>query len=193
MICGGKGLTPEKEKYVIYAAYGSNLLKERFMVYIQGGTYKGYPYAGSKDKTEPIDLGWGFIPHRLYFAKKSSRWDNKGVAFVSCEKESNEDYHTVVRLWRVSLTQLEDILKQEGKGGYNVKLYLGNIKNIKLGELHHKIKGDLDICTFTGCWEKEGRGPSDKYLDIIKRGLKETTNWSDKEIEEYFAKRLPKL
>jgi hypothetical protein len=34
--------------YVIYAAYGSNLLKERFLVYIKGGTFirrvRNYPH-----------------------------------------------------------------------------------------------------------------------------------------------------
>ncbi len=44
-------------KYLIYAAYGSNMLKERFMVYIKGGEFEGNPYPGSTDKSEPEDLG----------------------------------------------------------------------------------------------------------------------------------------
>jgi len=48
-------------KYLIYAAYGSNLLKERFMRYIKGGKFEGFEgkdYRGSSDKSEPKDLGW---------------------------------------------------------------------------------------------------------------------------------------
>ncbi|MFN3599131.1 MAG: hypothetical protein ACK4VK_05285 [Aquificaceae bacterium] len=165
-------------EYLIYAAYGSNLLKKRFMYYIEGGTYRGKEYKGSCDKTEPIDLGFMLIPYRLYFAKRSPRWDNKGVAFISCETEPDKEYHTVVRLWKVSRIQFDDIHEQEGKGWYNVKLYLGNM-------------GGMKIYTFTGCWKDEENSPSEEYLNVIKKGLKETTNWSDEEIENYLEKRKP--
>jgi len=164
-------------KYLIYAAYGSNLLKERFMVYIRGGDFEGRPYEGSSDTTEPEDLGWMYVPYRLYFAKKSSRWDNKGVAFLSCEEEKNPEYHAIVRLWKISEKQFEDLRKQEGPSWYN--------KIMSLGE-----KNGLKIKTFTGCWENEKQEPSERYLEIIKKGLKETTNWDDQKIEEYIKKFL---
>ena len=47
---------------VIYAAYGSNLLKERFLVYIKGGEFEGKNYKGCKDKTDPVNLGWMYVP-----------------------------------------------------------------------------------------------------------------------------------
>jgi hypothetical protein len=50
--------------HVIYAAYGSNLLKERFLVYIKGGTFMGIHYEGCRDKTEPESLGWMWVPYR---------------------------------------------------------------------------------------------------------------------------------
>jgi len=94
---------------LIYAAYGTNLLKERFMVYIQGGKFKKIEYSGCTDKTEPEDLGWQYVPYRLYFAKQSPRWHDSGVAFLSFEKEINPDYYAVVRLWKISQSQFEDI------------------------------------------------------------------------------------
>jgi len=148
-------------KYLIYAAYGSNLLKERFMFYIKGGMYRGKPYNGSTDKIEPEDLGLMYVPYRLYFAKKSSMWDNMGVAFLSCKKESNSDYHAVVRLWKISETQFKDIQKQEGIGWYDKILLLGEKKG-------------LEIKTITGCGEAEKQEPCNEYLEIIKKGLKET-------------------
>jgi hypothetical protein len=164
-------------KYLIYASYGSNLLKERFMFYIKGGKYRGYAYMGSGDKTEPVHLGWVYVPHRLYFAKSSPRWQNKGVAFLSCEKEENIDFYAVVRLWRVSEIQFEDIKKQEGKSWYGSELLLGEI-------------GGLEIKTVTGNWESEKNEPSQEYLPVIKRGLKETTCWEDSKIDEYLGKFL---
>ncbi len=163
--------------YLIYAAYGSNLLKERFMVYIKGGLYHGKYYEGSKDKTDPQDLGWMYVPHRLYFAKRSSRWGYGGVAFLSCKKEKDTNLYAIVRLWKVSEQQFEDIKKQEGPTWYNVELELGE-------------KDGLIIKTITGCWETEINKPSDDYLNVIKEGLKETTKWSDDKIEEYIRKFL---
>ncbi len=159
-------------KKIIYAVYGSNLLKERFLVYIKGGDYKERHYLGCEDKTYPIDRGWMFIPHRLYFARKSSRWGNKGVAFVSYNKEPDKNYHTLVRLWEVTEEQFDCVWKQEGKMSYHKKLYLG-------------VKDGLKIYTITGNWSCEINPPSESYLDIIKKGLKETTNWSDKQIDRY--------
>ncbi|MCX7914461.1 MAG: hypothetical protein N2511_07740 [Thermodesulfovibrionales bacterium] len=163
--------------YLIYAAYGSNMLRERFLYYIKGGFFEDKYYEGSRDKTEPEDLGWMFVPYRLYFAKSSSRWDCKGVAFLSCRKESNPNHHAIVRLWKVSKFQFEDIQRQEGSSWYNVVLPLGE-------------KEGYQIKSITGCWEDEKQRPSVRYLEIIKRGIKETTNWDDGKIEEYLVKFL---
>ncbi|MCM8772324.1 MAG: gamma-glutamylcyclotransferase [Candidatus Omnitrophica bacterium] len=164
-------------KYLIYAAYGSNLLKERFIVYIKGGYFENRHYEGSSDKSDPEDLGWIYVPHRLYFAKKSPTWDNKGVAFLSCKKEENPEYHAIVRLWKISEKQFEDLHKQEGLKWYHKIMLLGE-------------KNGLLIKTFTGCWENEKQEPSEKYLNIIKKGLKETTDWNEQKIEEYIKKFL---
>lgn len=160
--------------YLIYAAYGSNLLKERFMVYIKGGFYEGRQYQGSKDKTEPEDFGWIRVPHRLYFAKRSPRWDNKGVAFLSTEIETDPKYFAIVRLWKVSQEQFEDIKKQEGSWYYKI---------FNLGQ-----RDGLEIRTITGSYIEEINEPSKRYLDVIRRGLKETTKWTAEEIDEYLQR-----
>jgi len=162
-------------KKIIYAAYGSNLSKKRFMFYINGGKFEGHQYKGCTDKTEPEDLRWMYVPHRLYFAKKSSRWESKGVAFLTCEQEPVSECHAVVRLWKISENQFEDIHNQEGKTWYD--------KILSIGE-----KDGLEIKTITGCWMCELNTPSEKYLDVIKKGLKETTDWNDEQIENYIRK-----
>ena len=162
-------------KKLLYAAYGSNLLKERFMVYIKGGEFNGRHYDGCVDKTEPEDYGYIKVPYRIYFAKKSFRWRQMGVAFMDYREEENEEYHAVVRLWKISEKQFECLNEQEGKSLYNKILILGK-------------KDNLEIKTITGDYLKEIKKPSNEYLDIIKKGLKETTNWSDDKIQDYLNK-----
>jgi len=116
-----------------------------------------------------------YVPYRLYFAKESNKWNNQGVAFLTCEKEPNPEYHAIVKLWKITEEQFECVHEQEGKGWYCEILILGE-------------KDGLIVKTFTGCWMDEINLPSEEYLDIIKNGLKETTGWMDQEIENYLHK-----
>lgn len=183
---GFKGINDIEEKlrkivngeYLIYAAYGSNLLKERFLRYIKGGEYRGYQYSGSRDKTEPRHMGWIWVPYRLYFAKSSSRWCGGGVAFLATEKETDPQYFSVARLWKISLQQFVDLILQEGEW-YSIVLRIGHICG-------------LDIFTITGNHLKDRRDPSLDYLDVIIRGLMETTGWNIMVIIDYLNKRIGK-
>ena len=161
---------------VIYAAYGSNMLKERLLAYINGGRYYNHDYIGCKDKTDPIFRGWIYVPHRLYFAKESPRWENKGVAFLDVSSEKNPEYYALVKLWEITREQYKCIREQEGIW-YSEELLLGEIEGLK-------------IITFTGDYVNEKNEPSDEYLNIIKKGIKETTGWDDSKIENYIKKFL---
>jgi len=166
---------------IIYAAYGSNMLKERFILYIYGGIFNNKSYKGCNDKTDPISLGYIYIPHRLYFAKNSSSWDNGGVAFLSRKEEKIFNNYSIVRLWEINEEQFYDIWIQEGKHSFYPYL-------LKLGE----IKG-IEILTFTGDWENEINEPSESYIEIIKKGIKETTGWNKIQINSYIKKVLNDL
>jgi len=37
---------------------------------------------------------------------------------------------------------------------------------------------------------RKKKEPCNEYFEIIKKGLKETTNWDDRKIEEYLLKFL---
>lgn len=165
-----------KEKYILYAAYGSNLLLERFYSYIKGTEFLGIKYEGCDDKSDPEDYGSMMVPHRLYFAKRSKRWEGGGVAFLSIKEEKDPYYYSVIRLWKVTLSQFDDIQRQEG-GWYNQILNLGK-------------KNNMDIITFTGKaeFEKEKNKPCDSYLEIIKKGLIQTKGWNVGECEQYIKK-----
>lgn len=149
---------------VLYAAYGSNIKKERLLKYVNECT----------DKTEPENYGHIYVPYRMYFAKESKKWGRKGTAFITCGREEDEKYHTMVRLWKVTKEQFNTIFEKEGCK-YYYKLYLGE---------NNKLK----TWTFTGCWLKEKNSPSEEYVNCIKQGIKETTNWPESKIENYLNK-----
>ena len=161
--------------HILYAVYGSNLLYERFICYINGNSFCGKTHKGCKDKSPPIDFGYMFTPHRLYFAKKSPSWGYKGVAFLNPSEELDKNFHTLIRLWRITEEQFHDIHSQEGIGWYHL------VEN--LGE-----KDGYKVKTLTGEHFRELNCPSEKYQDVIRRGLIETTSWSNEACNEYLAK-----
>ena len=163
-------------EYVIYAAYGSNLLTERLLAYIKGGSFRGITYhRGCPDKTEPVSLGWKRIPYRVYFGGYSGSWKG-GVAFLSPEIEPDSECHAVVRFWKMKREQYECVKSQEGES---------YAKEIKLGTLD-----ELEILTFTSKKKLNYNPPSKLYLDVLKEGLKEATGWTDEEIDKYWEKFL---
>ena len=69
-------------KAVWYAAYGSNLLSERFGYYITGGAMPGrtVAHAGTRDPTPPsANRPWRGA-HPLAFGGQSGRWEDAGGA-----------------------------------------------------------------------------------------------------------------
>jgi hypothetical protein len=96
---------------VWYASYGSNLCRERFMCYVQGGVLKATErrYPGCRDKTEPRADGRITIPHELYFSGHSKLWGG-AMAFVRAQPSRVE---TLGRMYLVSFQQFEDVIAQE--------------------------------------------------------------------------------
>lgn len=94
-----------------YASYCSNLLAERFHCYIRGGCPKGSnkTYQGCRDKTLPIDNEEVYINSELYFAMKSSTWDNGGVGFIKVD--FNPKPVTLGRMYLITKEQFIDVVK----------------------------------------------------------------------------------
>lgn len=102
---------PNEPTHIWYVSYGSNLLKRRFMVYIQGGRAPGgmIDQPGSTDHTPPSrDIAID-IPVRLYFGGQS-RVYNGSVAFVDPGKTSES---TMARAYLVTREQFWQIVRQE--------------------------------------------------------------------------------
>lgn len=159
-------------KYVWYVGYGSNLDKQRFLCYISGGfpdfSLKKKKHDGCTDKTVPgHPVKHITIPYRLYFAwsrkmKPPLNWGNGGVAFIDTKVESNMNYWSQCRMWKITCEQYEEVRDDEGRSLYNQEIYL-------------EEQDGIPIRTITyGIVSRDILEPSDRYLKTIARGLRET-------------------
>lgn len=171
------------EDYVWYFAYGSNIMKERFLCYITGDSFKwrsGDSGDGCTNKDLPQDSKEYKINYKLYFAQKAASWDNQGVAFISPKETLGHEIWG--RVWKITKEQFEEIWKQEGRGEkwYPIKIELGHIE-------------EIPIWTITSFKEKDRNKPSKKYVKTIMCGLEETYKGKNEgtksEICNYLSKK----
>jgi len=144
-----------------YAGFGSNLLYERFMTYIEGGTsrFNHKPYRGCADQAPPKESLPITIPYKMYFGNKSGSWGDAGVSFLDLTTETK----TLGRMYLITKQQFAEVCAQEGQydNWYNHVIQLGE---------HNGII----ILTITNRNKRPAYDPVDNYLDVLKMGLKET-------------------
>lgn len=196
---------------VWYASYGSNMARERFLTYIEGGTPQGSAskHEGCRDSSLPQ----GDIPiryrGRMHFAYESRRWESGGVAFLDNDGVS----HALGRAYNVSMEQFDDIVAQEN-GGYVSTIspkatpaeeaILNGSATASHGVYGTMVHiGDYDgapVFTFTGdftasealeeswaarpgiCSTNE---PSPNYIRMVGSGLQDTFGMSEHEQADY--------
>jgi hypothetical protein len=189
-------LTRIKEnEYIWYASYGSNLSKERFLCYIQGGKPEGSKKyeVGARDQSLPIKESTYILHYPLYFAKESIRWQKQGVAFIGLKKD--KQYLTYSRKYLITVEQFQDVVKQENNG---VELTINFDEVKKKGYttlrdswygtiLYVGEKGGFPIFTFTADWDLDVpfTKPSNEYLTMIIQGLKKYVGLNQQEIVHY--------
>jgi hypothetical protein len=176
-----------------YCSYGSNLLFERFRLYIEGGeaAIVKKSYRGCNDPTLPERSEGYIIPYELYFSKKSRQWENGGVAFIAHgERRTAKTY---CRIYRISADQFREVVQQENglpadasgiRIDFEALLAAGTVligspeeykwygKLICVG-----MKENIPVITFTAKWdisETDFSPPGLNYLSTIIKGLKET-------------------
>lgn len=186
---------------VWYAAYGSNLSRERLICYLEGEA----PGPGMR-KPGPCEVGAGILgdrpyslPYPLYFARWSPDWKG-AVAFVGLTRFAPAP--TLGRVYLLSLPQLCHVAFEENGGrGEQVEITDASLKvpavQIRERGWYRLLLrcGDLDglpVVTLTG-WPAEAKPvsqPSPAYLARIRSGLRETYPFmSEVEIEEYLKAR----
>lgn len=160
------------EDYLWYACYGSNINYDRFMYYINGDINGKYSRCeGCKDKTLPLEERQYIFKHPIYFASTSKKWSG-GMAFLDYENDGK----SYGKIYKLKMSQFRDILEQE----QNCKLY----DTILLVD----YIDNLPVFTFTAQHKLYDllNQPSDKYVEVITKGLLELyNNLSANEIEEY--------
>lgn len=162
--------------YVWYAGYGSNLLRERFLSYIQGGSFRlgGRKCQGCKDKTPPVYAEPTTIAGKIYFAKNSSSWSGGGIAFIkNFSPEEANNGKVFARMWKITEEQFDCVRDQEGRNWYDILIDLGE-----------RSDGSR-IVTLTNSGSLSPSKPSKEYLSTIALGLRETFDLGNKEIEDY--------
>lgn len=173
----------DNKNLVWYVGYGSNMLMERFMCYINGGQFRhnGRSHRRCADATPPRAKMLYEIPYNMYYGNQSGTWDGKGVSFL--ETSGNGKAYGVAYL--ISQEQFEHIYKEENGGSepgpnsiwYNMKIALG-------------IFDSIPVMTFTNCRVVEKNEASEKYIDVLAEGLKENyTYLTDRENKEYLLTR----
>ena len=179
-----------------YAAYGSNLSRERFDVYLRGGTPVGgaHAYPGCRDPSPPaVDRPWecGF---GLRFGGASQTWGG-GVALID---GTPGDLPTKLRLYRITLEQFEDVVAQENwlEPGSIILAGVAFAPHHVIGPDHtYRVVlslGELDdarVLTVTQDGAVTTAAPTIRYLRHIAQGLREAHGCTDAEIADYLVAR----
>ena len=173
---------------VWYACYGSNLLQERFLCYIQGDQPAGArtSHIGCEDKTPPIDSEEMYISAELYFAKVSRFWSG-GIAFIRTTFTPTAS--TYGRIYLITKGQLIDIARQETNTSASLEIEFE--KAIKNGSYIFKQPSWYGNLLYLGehngfpifmiTNEQDSQSstkPSNAYLKTIIDGLRES-HWLD--------------
>lgn len=179
-----------------YAAYGSNLLEERFLAYLRGGTVSGSSKveSGARNSDDPMAAVPYMVPRRLGFGYKSTRWNGGGVCFVDPALPA-DGHDTYGRAWLITVEQLEDVWAQENGDQAGPSIDIDDL--ITAGFVHRdrnygrvELLGHLDghpIATITCNTLPELNGADISYLQIVGRGLMETWNLDPDETAKYLA------
>ena len=167
-----------------YVSYGSDMLYERFMCYINGGKFdgKGRNHKKCKDTTPPQSKMNYEIPYNMYFGNKSKTWSNKGVAFLDVSNDKGKAYGVA---YLITGEQFEHIYEEENDG---IKPNFDSIWYNKKHEIG--TFNDIPVMTITNRKVNKKNNPNENYLKILFKGLKENySSLSDEEIEEYLNTR----
>ena len=168
--------------YVWYAVYGTNLLLEKFMHYIQGGIcrFNHTEYEGCKSLLPPLTSRPITIPYKCYIGGNSPLWQYKGTMFI----DLNQKGKTKGRMYLIEEEQYEDIRDQIGRGRekYNKEIILGKYLGVSIKAVtnkDNKIPSEANI----------------KYIELIREGLvevygKHMKEESDKYIKDIFDYRV---
>lgn len=179
---------------VWYVSYGSNMLAERFQLYLAGGQLAGHTYPGCRDPRRPRLDRPCELPGGIYFATRSLVWGG-GRAFY----DPSLPAMTAGRAYLITAAQFSDLLAQEMYREPGADLDLSPVLatgRVQLGPGRYETLlhvGDHDghpMLTFTAPWTAAGVPhvpPAPAYLDTLAAGIRESHGWPDERIASYLS------
>ena len=178
--CSDLERIPAWKDYVWYVSYGSNMLRERFLCYIEGGSYEGSRYhPPCEDTSHPIAVKAIDIPFDMYFANHSGSWENAGVSFLDTTKKGK----ALGVAYLITRAQFRHVAARENCGRYpqEDESYGWYENIIDLG----KMEG-FEVKTVTNRTLRPYNEPCQAYWDTLYEGIRK--NWpdmADEDIEDY--------
>jgi len=178
---------------VWYACYGSNLRRDRFLCYVQGGRPPGArrSYPGARNAAAPADDRPMTLPGSVLFGWESPTWGG-GIAFY----DAAADGTTLARAYLVSDQQFADVAAQEMHREPGSDLDLAHV----LEHARHDVGpgryeslllvGELDghpVLTFTtpDAAAVQRNSPAPAYLRTMAEGLREAHGLDDEQVVDY--------
>ena len=168
--------------HVWYAAYGSNLSRDRFLTYVQGGRPAGASrsYPGARDPSPPTADCAFTMTGQVFFGWESPTWGG-GIAFYDADSEGT----VLARAYRVTEQQFADVAAQEMHREPGEDLDLSHVlehARHELGPGRYEtlhLVGEFDgepVLTFTAtdAIALQCNPPSAAYLRTVAHGLVET-------------------
>lgn len=181
-----------------YAAYGSNLSRDRFLNYLRGGRAIGAArqHAGARDPSLPLADAPVRVPGGLHFGLTSSTWGGGGVAFYDTEGQGE----VLARAYLVTEEQFADVAAQEMHREPGPDEWVDIAAAVRLGrhvngpghyETVHRV-GEIDgspVVTFTADKPSDIplNPPGAAYLRMIARGLAEAHGLDPAETADYLV------
>ena len=183
-------------KRLWYVAYGTNLSRSRFLVYLQGGRPAGgvREHPGSRDPIAPERDVALLLPGGLRFVGVSSIWGG-GMAIY----DADADGEVAARAYLITAEQFVDILAQEMRLEPGLDVDLAPVYEIGWHSLgpgryqtlgHLGIRDDLPMLTFTSANVRDHpvHPPSEGYLRTMALGLRESHGWTSAQIGGYLSR-----
>ena len=171
------------EEYLWYVSYGSNMLEERFMCYIEGGSFEeSRNHPPCSDTTPPVAIKAVELPYDMYFANYSGSWGGKGVSFLDVTKGGK----ALGVAYLITREQFEHVVFRENCGRPQCREFGWYEDTIDLEPMD-----GFEVKTITNIELREYNEPDEGYWYTLLRGIRQ--NWpemSDDDIEAYLLSSM---
>ncbi len=192
-------MTISKDR-VWYVSYGSNLARERFLCYVQGGRPPGAvrTYDGCRDTTLPEDSCAWELPGRVVFAGTFYAWDPEGAGAALYFPDPA--HVAIARAWLITKEQFADVVAAENKfevGSFDdvvATVFSGNESSAKISDGPYGrmvacgSRDGVSAWTFTTNANFEDvtlNAPPQVYVDMLADGLVQTKGWTEGRARDY--------